>query len=209
MRSIGILLVFAGCDVGSTAQLDAPVRPDDGAQHGLGMFVRWHASPTLPGSLSDKLVVMEATFQLDHFQIVADAGSVTRSKYLLTWNGGGPPQEEFPDAPPGVYSKVTLDMMGGSFGDYAYQIRGMWRDGGIPKPFEIRDSTPLSISFNCNETLQAAGSAMIGIGVDLRDSLGQIDFKNVDEDDGVLEIHDGTELAGVRSRLLQAFTLDN
>jgi len=86
MRSIGILLVlvFAGCHVGSAAQLDAPDKPGDGAQHSLGMFVRWRASPTLPGPLSDKLVVSDATFQLDHFQIVADAGSVTRSKYLLT-----------------------------------------------------------------------------------------------------------------------------
>jgi hypothetical protein len=209
MRSIGILLVFAGCQAGSVAQLDAPDQPADGTPHGLGLFVRWHASPMLPGPLSDKILVSEATFQLDHFQIVADAGSVTRSKYLLAWDRGPPPQEEFPDAPPGVYSKITLNMMGGSFGDYAYRIRGTWRDNGIPKPFEIRDSAPLSTSFNCNQTLLAAGSATIDIDVDMENVVGAIDFKNVDDDDGTLELHDGVELAGLRGRLLKAFTLDN
>jgi hypothetical protein len=210
MRSIGILLVFAGCNVGSAAQPDATDEPGDGAPHSLGMFVRWRASPTLPGSLNDKIVVSEATFQLDHFQIIADAGSVTRSKYLLAWDDrAAPPQEAFPDAPPGVYSKITLNMMGGSFGDYAYRIRGTWRDNGVSKPFEIRDPVQLSTSFNCNQILLAAGSATIGIDVDLRDAVGQIDFKNVDVEDGVLELHDGAQLASFRDRLLQAFTLDN
>lgn len=210
MRSIGILLVFAACNVGSAAQPDAPDKPGDGAQQGLGMFVRWRASPMLPGALSDKITVSDATFQLDHFQIVADAGGVTHSKYLLAWDDRAKPvQEEFPDAPPGVYSKITLVMMGGNFGDYAYQIHGTWRDNAITKPFEIRDRVPLSVSFDCNETLMAAGSSTVAIKVDLREAIGQIDFKNVDLDDGVLELHDGAELVSFRDRLLQAFTLDD
>src|SRR5512144_1663747 len=137
MRWTGVMLVFAGCNFSSTTRHDAPGEAGHDAQRGLGMFVDCNASPTLPGPLSDKMSVSDATFQLDHFQIVADAGSVTRSKYLLAWDGAPPPQEAFPDAAPGVYSKITLDMMGGSFGDYAYRIDGTWRDNGVVKPFEI------------------------------------------------------------------------
>lgn len=210
MRSIGIFLVLAACNVSSPAAPDAPGGPGDGPHHGLGMFVSWNASPMLPGTLTDKISVMEATFQLDHFQIVADAGSVTRTKYLLAWNGNdAPKQDMFPDAPPGVYSKITLSMMGGSFGDDAFEIRGMWQNGGPPKNFVIHDDRPLNLSIDCNATLAAAGSATIAIKVDLKDAISKIAFQNLNDEDGVLELKDGKELSDFRSRLQDAFELDN
>jgi len=209
MRSIGILLVFAGCHVGSAAQTDAPDEPGDGAPHSLGMFVDWSSSPKLPGPVTDKIDVSSASFQIDHFQIVADAGAVTRTRYLLSWDkDGGPKRDAFPDAPPGVYSKITLVMMGGSSGDHAFSIRGTWRDNDVVKQFEIHDNVPFSTSFDCDEVLAAAGSATVGIKVDLEDALSGIDFKNADEEGGVLEIDDGAELAGFRTRLLRSFRLD-
>jgi hypothetical protein len=210
MRFIGILWVIAGCDFRSAAGPDAPGEPRHDAQPRLGMFVTWGASPMLPGALTDKLVVSSATFQLDHFQIVADAGGVMRSNYLLAWDQEAVPQPDaFPDAPPGLYSKIALAMTGGNFGDYSYRIRGTWGDGGPPKPYEIRDQAPLSISFDCDEVLAAAGSATIAIKVDLRDAISGIDFTNVNEEDGVLELDEGAELLGFRSRLQDAFKLDN
>jgi hypothetical protein len=209
MRSIGILLVFTACHVGSAAQPDAPDEPGDGMPHGLGMFVDWSASPTLPGPVTDKITVSSASFQIDHFQIVADAGAVTRARYQLSWDKDGTPkQDEFPDAPPGVYSKITLVMMGVSSGKDAFSIRGTWRDNNVSKEFEIEDDVPFSTSFDCDEVLAAAGAATLGIKVDLKDALGGIDFKNAHEDDGILEI-DGAEMAGFRTRLLRSFRLDN
>jgi hypothetical protein len=210
MRWIGILLVFAGCQSGSPGQPDVPDVPVDGEQHSLGMFVDWDASPHLPGALTDKIIVSDVTFQLDHFQLVADAGSVARSKYLLAWApGAAPSREAFPDAPPGVYSKITLVMMGGGFGDYSYRIHGTWRDGLQLRPFEIRDRATFSVSLDCNEMLLAAGSATLEIKVDLREAISQIDFKDLKEDDGVLELHDGPELADLRDRLQRTFKLEN
>ena len=210
MRLIGVLMLLAGCDVGSPATPDTPGGPGDGSQHDLGMFVAWNANPALPGMLTDKITVSEATFQLDHFQVVADAGSVTRSKYLLSWTPGGMPQQDvFPDAPPGVYSKIALVMMGGNLGNDAYQIRGTWRDNGITKPFEIHDRGQLGISIDCNATLSGGGEATIAIKVNLADAIGRIDFRGLDEDNGVLQLDTGQELADFRGRLKDAFQLDD
>jgi hypothetical protein len=212
MRLIGVPFLFGlgACHAGSTAVPDTPAGPGgDDAQHGLGMFVSWNADPALPGPLNDKLTVSEVTFQIDHFQIVADAGSVTRSHYQLAWDGmTTPKQDTFPDAPPGVYSKITLSMMNSSFGGDTFLIRGTWRDNGGPRPFEIHDRNPLSLSFDCDETLSAAGSTTIAIRVDLEDALEGVNFKNLDVDNGVLELHDGPELMNFRGRLQRAFDLD-
>lgn len=215
MRLIGVVFVLGACHAGSVAGPDTPGGPGDDALHGLGMLVSWRANPTLPGVLNDKLTVTEATFQVDHFQLVADSvvdpASVTHSKYQLVWDGGTrPEQDSFPKAPPGVYSQAALVMMGGSFGEDAFRIAGTWRDLGPPIPFEIHDRNQLSITLDCNETLPAAGSAMIKIKVDLRSAIGGIDFKKLTVDeDGELELHDGQELLDFRDRLQDAFSLDN
>lgn len=210
MRWIGVLLMVTGCQFSSMAGSNTPDAPGDGHPRGLGMFVTWKANPAIPGILSDKITVSDASFQIDHLQVVADAGNVMRTKYLLAWDQTTTPNTDaFPDAPPGMYSKVTLVMMSGGLGTYAYQIHGAWKDNGTTKNFEIRDSAALSIGFDCSEMLAAAGSATIGIRLDLRDALDGIDFRNVDEEDGTLELSDGQELFALRTRLMDAFQLDN
>jgi hypothetical protein len=213
MRLIGALLVFVGCHSGGAATPDSSVEPDGQPQR-LGMFVGWEASPALPGALSDKLTVSDATFNVFYFQVVGDAGSDARTahaKYPLAWRAGTTPgREAFYDAPAGVYSKVTLNLMGGSFGENAFQIQGTVRDNGMLKPFRIEDRMPLNIAFYFNRTtLMAAGSVSLAIQLDLRDAVNGINFKNVDEDDGVLEVHEGPELAGFRERLQHAFKVDD
>jgi hypothetical protein len=209
MRWIGFLLMVTGCQFSSTATPGTPDASEDGP-HNLGMFVSWKANPTIPGVLSDKITVSDATFQVDHLQVVADAGNVMRTKYLLAWDQTTTPKTDvFPDAPPGMYSKVSLVMMSGGLGSYAYQIHGTWRDSGETRNFEIRDSAALIIGFDCSEMLAAASSATIGIKLDLRDALDGIDFRNAGDEDGTLELSDSQELFALRSRLMNAFQLDN
>jgi hypothetical protein len=212
MRLIGVLMVFAGCQNGGSAMPDTPVGTDDGSQHGLGMFVSWNANPALPGMLSDKLSVSDATFQLNHFQVVADSGGSMHSKYLLAWSAGmAPAKEMFPDATAGVYSKASLDL-GGNLASFAYQIHGIWSDDKGPKPFTIEDSVPLTISIDCNKLLPAAGSAEIAIKFDLGDPLGTVSFKDLEDEDGPIEITGQSNqlvLAVFRARLPHAFKSDN
>jgi hypothetical protein len=220
MRFLGALMVFAACHPGGgemqgvDASHDGTTGGSDGSTSTLGMFVTWRANPALPGGITDKITVTEATFQLDHLQIVGDAGNdarTTRSKYLLTWNSlSRPSQEMFPNAPVGVYSKISLVMMTGTFGENAYEIHGTWTDSNMPaKRFEIRDSGTQSLSIDCDEELPAAGTANLAIKVDLKDALSGINFRLLKDDDGKLELEEGQQLLVFRNRLKKAFKLDD
>jgi len=204
-------MVLTGCQAGGSAMPDTPGGTDDGMRPGPGMFVSWKANPALPGDVTDKLTVSEATFQLNHFQIVADSGGSMHSKYLLSWSQGTTPAlEVFHDATPGVYSKASLDM-GGSLVAFAYRIRGVWTDDRGAKPYKIEDDVPLTVQIDCNQTLPAAGSAEIDLEVDLRDPLGVVSFKDLDDQDGPIEIsrdQNAAVLQAFRDRLLHAFKAD-
>lgn len=212
MRLIGVLLVVVGCHVESPVVPDAPTEPD-GPPRALGMFVTWTAKPALPGPVGDKLTVTEATFQLEHLQLVSDAGAdnrTTRSRYQLAWDASGaPPQETFPDAPAAVYQRILLDMRSDVLPPYTYEIQGTWQDDQDVKPFRIVDKAMVEIPIDCSVTLAPGGSVSIALRVDLKDALEGIDFKSVQEDNGVLLLSTGPQLQGVRDQLAQAFQLDD
>lgn len=177
------------------------------------MFVRWRASPALPGAITNRITVSEAKFQLDHFQVLGDAGNdnrTTRFEYLLTWdNEKTPTEESFPEAPVGMYSKISLVLRSGDLGDSSYEIKGTWIDDDMESwEFEISDSMRVNISLNCRAMVPAAGSARLAIRLDLLDALAGIDFTQLDEDDGELELKNGPELVAFRNRLTNAFKLD-
>jgi hypothetical protein len=218
MRFLGALMVFAACHSGDGTSPGADASPDgppvetDGPPSALGLWVTWRADPPLPGAVDGKITVTDATFQMDRLQVIGDAGidaRTTHSKYVLAWDAQGKPaQERFPDAPVGVYSKILAVMMPGSLGENAYAIHGTWMDSGLqPVPFEIRDHVVLSLSIDCNEQLPAAGSAMLGIKVDLRDALNSVKWEDIVPMNGVLEV-DGPQLLQFRDRLKKAFKLD-
>lgn len=218
MRFLGALMVFAACHSGDGMSPGADASPDgppvetDGPPSALGLWVTWRADPGLPGAVDGKITVTDATFHMDRFQVIGDAGidaRTTHSKYALAWNAQGKPaQERFPDAPVGVYSKVLAVMAADGPGGYAYEIHGTWMGSGSqPTPFEISDRLMVNLSVDCDEELPAAGSAMMGIKLDLRDALDSIKFEDIVPMNGVLEV-EGPQLLQFRDRLKKAFKLD-
>jgi hypothetical protein len=211
MRSIGVLLLFAACQSGSPAAPDALIVPDSGPPAKLGIYVAWSAKPSLPGALDDKLSVTDATFQLSQLELIGDAEpgseSTTHAKYLLAWNSlGAPKPEEFPDAPVGMYSKITVNMASVGLGALAYQIRGTWRDGGVSYPFRIEDRLPLRTTLDCAQMLVAGSWASIAISVELEDPISHVDFKLLPSDPGGLFLTTGNpQLLDFRDRLTKAF----
>jgi hypothetical protein len=187
---------------------------DDGTLPGLGMFVDWRAKPALPGVVTDRITVSDATFQLDHLQVLGDNMTDTRtihSRYLLTWAvSNKPEQERFPDAPVGLYSKISFLMTNGNLGENTYEIHGTWRNpANVVRPFEIRDRVQVPVSLDCSATLPVAGSANLAIRVDLSNALAGIDFTQLEDDDSGLELKEGPQLVAFRARLMDAFRLDD
>jgi len=214
MRSIGVLLVFAACHSGGAAAPDATPMFDAAPPQQLGLVVAWSAKPSLPGALSDTLVVSDARFQISSLELIGDAGPgderTTHSKYLLTWDSaGGPTHDTFPDAPVGMYSKITVNMSSGTLGAWSYQFHGTWRDAGVTKPFKIEDRVSLRATLDCQQMLAAAGSTTIPISVELDDAISKIDFRHLPQDDnGVLTLTTGTSgMLEFRDRLSKGFQI--
>ena len=212
MRSIGVMLVCLGCHAGGILQPDSGIVPD-GSGPGLGMSVIWDADPALPGSVTDRVTVTDADFQIDHLQLLSDAGADDRtihSSYQLRWSASTTPSPEmFPDAPVAVYQKISLDLRPGFRAQYAYEIQGTWRDSDDDlKPFKIVDTMGLSIPIECSVVLHAGDRASIEIRVDLRDALDNVDFAHVNEQDGVRLLAGGPQLADFHGRMMRAFKLE-
>lgn len=194
-------------------QPDSKIEPD-GPAPSFGMSVTWDADPALPGSVTDKVAVTVASFQIDHLQLLSDAGAdehTTRSSYQLRWDSHTtPPKETFPDAPVAVYQRISLDVRPGFQAPFAYEIDGTWRDSGDdPKPFKIIDTMALSIPIDCSVALPVGGMGSVAIGVDLRDALNNVDFTHMNEQNGVLVLAGGPELMDFHNRLARAFKLDD
>src|SRR5690349_5867846 len=210
MRLLGVLLVIAGCHFEGTS----PGAPDGGTEPDMpaassGMVLNWTANPALPGQVTDKVIVSDAIFQLEHLQLVSDAGAdarTTRSRYQLEWKAGtAPAQEMFPDAPVAVYQRISLDLRPDVQPPFAYQILGTWHDEDEDKPFRIADPVLLEIPIDCSVSLPAGESVAITVRLDLRDALNSVDFRMLQSINGVLlPRRRGTVLSPLRTKLTQA-----
>ncbi|HEY6173874.1 MAG TPA: hypothetical protein VIX73_05485 [Kofleriaceae bacterium] len=216
MRLFGVLLVIAGCHFegmppGGTP--DGSTEPDM-SPPATGMVLNWIANPALPGQVTDKVEVTDAVFQLEHLQLVSDAGAdarTTRSRYQLEWkDGAAPAQEVFPDAPVAVYQRISLDLRPDVQPPFAYQVLGVWHDEDEDKPFKIADPVLLEIPIDCSVSLPAGSSVSITVRLDLRDALNSVDFKTLQEINGVLVLSTaGPMLSQFRSKLTRAFHSDD
>jgi hypothetical protein len=213
MRLLGVLLVLVGCHGVDSVTPDASTEPD-GPARSQGLTVTWRARPSVPGMITDKIIVTEAVFQLAHLQLVSDASSdhTTHARLQLEWDDhGGPSDEVFPDAPVAHYQQILLDMRSDvrpPF-SFAYRIEGVWQDDENSRPFQIADPTILEVPVACDVMLPASGAVTVAIRLDLRDALERVDFKDLDLKDGVLVPSVG-QLAGLRDELIHhAFVFDN
>jgi hypothetical protein len=212
MRLLGVLLVVVGCHGPGSVTPDASTEPDV-PPRSQGLTVTWHARPGVPGMLSDKVTVTEAVFQLEHLQLVSDAGGTTHTRLQLEWSSEGmPANEAFPEAPVAHYQQILLDMRSDARPpfSYSYQIQGTWQDDDDSGPFRIADPMILEVPVACDVMLPASGSVAVAIRLDLRSALNGIDFKNLPMDGGVSVLSGGKQLADLREQLMHhAFAQDN
>lgn len=205
MRLLGVLLVLVGCHGAGSVAPDASTEPDV-PPRAQGMTVTWNARPSVPGMISDQIMVTDAMFQLEHLQLVSDAGGTTHTRLQLAWSSqGAPADEEFPDAPVARYQQILLDMRSDVRRPFSYQIEGIWQDNESPRPFRITDATILEVPIACDVALPANGAVTVPIRLDLRGMLDAIDFGSLPLKDGTLVLDSGPQLLLIQN----AFVLDD
>lgn len=210
MRVLFVGALLVGCHGTDITAPDGSIPSSDAVSETHTLEVAWNASPAIPGDVDSDLTITSATFQIKRLQAIGDAGGGSADHVMLGWGGGesgGPAPLLLPDAPTGIYSKVTLDVDGGSDQDIAWTIEGTARVNGNMKPFVIEDKNSIDIEVkDFSVTLPPIGIATLGIELDLENALQNVDFGDLDTEDGKLTL--GTsdaQMPQFRSDLKKAF----
>jgi hypothetical protein len=211
MKGMLVCLALVGCHGTDIAPPDSQPASDAlGDTHSLA--ITWVAQPGIPGPLNNTITVTAASFKVARVQAIGDAGGASRDDLVVGWAlESSPPPIVLPDAPTGIYSKVTLAVDGGTALDIAYQIEGTVKLNGQPTPFEIHDRNAIDIEVkDFDVTLPPVGTATLAIKLDLGDALDNIDYGNLDVDDGKLMLDTSdAQMPDFRSDLKKAFTRAN
>ena len=194
-----------------TSQMNVPDGGDDhhDGGNGTGLSVVFSIKPQVPGDVGNNATVDEAVFKLSTLQLTGDAASVsTPNEIDLAWReGAGPDSINFPSAPTGVYSKLSL-RIDGQLTDNSYWINGHAQVNGTTYPFKIYDRDYLAIALYPDTELQPGGSAQIGVEIAIDNALGVIDWSKVDNENGtlVLDTFDSF-MPTFRQKMTESFAL--
>lgn len=212
--AVVLLALAAGCGGDSGTGVDGGASSDAGgsgdASQLHGLLVSWNANPALPGPLKPDLTVTSATFHIARLQVIGDNGQpMTTSPLAIAWTtegGGNPGTVAFPSAPSGLYSQVTLHIDEPLL-DTCYDIYGTAKVAGVTKNFHIHDRNSLDVDVkNFNVSLAPGGDATVPIRLDLKDAIESIQFDQLSEDNGYLDLDTlDPQMENFREKLEQAF----
>ena len=197
------LVVLAGCPADDQSQPDAP--------GSAGVAVAWISDPAVvPGRVEDGFDLTAAAFHLRNLRVVGDAGSgdprTTAPLVELGWSSEGRPGTiVFPDAPPGLYSRMLWTIDRGA-GRYAWELHGTAQTSAGREPYAILDDDALPIDLDYQIMAEAGTLTTIVTRVEFDDVLDVIDFDAAPVIGGVRTITEGDlQLAAIRAEVVRAF----
>lgn len=205
--------LLIACHTSDSATPDGST--DGGGSDAAGLHVVLASEPaTFPGNLEDWLTIESATFAFDNLKVIGDAGPgdtrTTASLFQARFDSSGSPATiDFPDAPPGLYSKVSLQIDGHLITS-SFRIKGQVKVNGTFVPYEIEDHNAISLSLDIDRMLQPGGTATINLLVKWHDALAGVDYTTLHFDDNHLELGtNDAQMSTFVSRLTQSFSVDN
>jgi hypothetical protein len=176
----------------------------------VGLALTWSSQPAaIPGEVDSNISVASMLFRVANLRVIGDAGpGDTRTsvdQIQLTWGQSGSPEPiRFGDAPSGLYSHVVM-LVEGNITDYSYEITGTAKVNGDPKPFRIRDLSPLGISMDTNTMLEPGQQTSLGIEVRIDQALQSLEFDHLNEQNGTLTLETFDDQMGdFRSKLMDS-----
>jgi hypothetical protein len=203
IAAAALLAATAGCPADDTALPDG-----GGTDGGTELRVEWTGRPAaLPAALSSDLTLERAMLRTEDLRVVGDASTLELRREELEWErDAAPAPDVVAGAPPGLYSRLLFEVEGEG-DEYSYELSGMVRVGTTTRPFLIRDREELAISLDFSIMLKAGASARIPVRVELDKLVEAVDFAQVPVQGGTYLVEDGAQLASVRDKLRQAFSV--
>ncbi|MCX5743022.1 MAG: hypothetical protein NT062_11055, partial [Proteobacteria bacterium] len=205
MRGLVVLVLLVGCH---TDTGDDTTTPDGPATGDPELSVRWVLDKPVPGAVTSDLSLTSAQLGLARLAVVGDAGPgdprTTRDNPMTLWDAThAAPVIEFSDAPPGLYSLVTLDLQGDGEELASFELLGQVTLGGVSRSFRVTDNEDLRISLPCNALVEERQPREIALRLRLDHALTAIDFTNVPMVNNVLVVdHDSDQIIKVRNELV-------
>jgi hypothetical protein len=199
--------LLCACHTSSTGMPDSP--QGSGAS---GLHVAFAAQPVIPGNVTDAVTLDSAYFNFDNLSVIGDSGPGDNRTSAHGLNihfeqGWMPYPEDFPDAPSGVYSKLSFEI-DGHVVNASYRLKGKVNINGTLMPYQIEDRAPLSLSLDCGLTLQPGGNETITLLIKFQDALSSVDFASLPMDDGALTLEDtNSKIVDFRNQFSQAFSI--
>lgn len=207
---------LVACGGSTTAGPDGATPDGGGSAGAAGLHVAFTSDPTpIPSQPDNGFSLDTVIFKFDNLKVIGDAGPgdprTTANDFEVKWDANTtPPPVDFADAPTGLYSKVSFQIDGHLIDD-SYIFKGHIAVSGTTYPFEVEDRNTLSLSLDCDRMLDAGGNDTIKVKFAFKDALESVDWANVHNHDGTLELDDTDPQAilAFHSKLSNAISIDN
>lgn len=203
---LALSVALAGCPAD-----DDPPPPDAPVGPGGGLVIAWEPRPALiPGPVDNRITLELVVMHLRDARVIGDAGAgdprTLAPMVDLRWATGAAPAElRFPDAPAGLYSRMSFELDRGA-GTYAYELSGTVEVNEVVEPFVVRDRERLPVSFAYGIALPPGGTARVPVRVDLDAVVRALDFENAPVSGGARVVEgDGPQGAALRTEVVKAF----
>lgn len=213
MRGTIRCVVIAGL-LGGCPSDDTNVR-DDAPIEESGLAVVWSSDPSSwPSDLGSGVTLESAVFAIDNLRVIGDAGPgdprTTKTTFAVRWDENGQPVEiVFDEAPPGLYSQLSI-VIDGHLATDSIEIRGHAFVNNDTWEYRIEEQNMLGFTVPIDKMLSPGRATRIGLRVNFRHALDAIDFSTLRVDDGHLTLEStDTQMPAFRQKLVESFEIDS
>ncbi len=180
-----VIALLAGCPAGGDDD------DTDGGVDATRLTLTWSVVPSVPGPVVTGLTVQELHIAYSSVRLIGDAAPgdsrTSRDAIELEWDGDRrPPPIDFPEAPPGMYTRLEFGVGGAS---ETFAIHGTVDIGGTPTQFEIEDEAPNPVTLEpLDVDLPAGASKTLPLEIDLAPVLALVPFDQLPTINGELTL---------------------
>ncbi len=215
--TVCLVLCAVGCASSSSSQTDASVSTDgptdnvDAQSEDRGIVLRFQSSFTVPGSFDDEYqpVLENLAIEVENLRVIGDSAPgddrTSVDSYVFSFSES-PEVIVFPEAPAGNYSRVRGTVS-------RFFASGLCTHESVSLQWTIEDQPLSGVEMDVEldgVNLDPGGVAIVLVDVDLANPFEKIEWEDVMEQNGVLQIDESYEhLEDLRESIEEVFEDDD